>query len=103
MIFEAIFNRRSVRKFKDVDVEDQKVRRILEAAVWAPSGGNIQPWRFIVIKDKELMELVKMFSPGLLGSPPLIIAVCSDREEARQKGGKLGEEYLSIVDCAMAV
>jgi nitroreductase/NAD-dependent dihydropyrimidine dehydrogenase PreA subunit len=53
---KAVLNRRSVRNFKDKPVPEPLIRRILEAGRFAPSAGNCQPWRFIVLTDKALME-----------------------------------------------
>lgn len=55
-VFEAIKNRRSVRNFTDEPVKKEDLKQILEAANWAPSACNQQPWRFIVIKNKRLSE-----------------------------------------------
>ena len=59
-VFEAIETRRSVRKYKPEPVSDAHLKKILEAARLAPSAGNKQPWRFIVVqnqsKKKELAE-----------------------------------------------
>jgi nitroreductase len=52
-IVAAIFNRRSVRKFKDTPVSHEDLDMILESGRWAPSGLNNQPWRFAIIRDKE--------------------------------------------------
>jgi nitroreductase/NAD-dependent dihydropyrimidine dehydrogenase PreA subunit len=52
----AVFERRSVRNFKDDPVPEPLIRRVLEAGRHAPSTGNCQPWRFIVITDKELLD-----------------------------------------------
>jgi len=52
-IFDAIFNRRSIRKFTDQDVDRGKIIKILDAGRWAPSGLNNQPWRFLVVKDEQ--------------------------------------------------
>jgi nitroreductase len=49
-VFEAILKRRSIRKYLDKPIEKEKIIKILEAARWAPSGGNRQPWRFIIVK-----------------------------------------------------
>lgn len=61
---DAILNRRSIRKYTNESVEDEKVRKILEAGKWAPSGLNNQPWRFIIVKEKkeELASLTKYSS-----------------------------------------
>jgi len=102
-VFEAIKGRRSVRQYKPDGVPKELLEKLLDAALWAPSGGNIQPWKFIVINDKDLVELVRKVSPGYLGQAPLAILVCSDKEKAYRIGGTLGRDYLSVADCAMAV
>jgi nitroreductase len=55
---KAILNRRSVRNFKDTPVPEHLIRRVLEAGRFAPSAGNCQPWKFIVITDKALIDEV---------------------------------------------
>jgi nitroreductase len=52
----VILERRSVRKYKDKQVPEALVRRILEAGRFAPSAGNSQPWRFMVIRDAKMIE-----------------------------------------------
>ena len=52
-IYELIKNRRSVKNFLSKEVPKDVLKKILEAAVWAPSAHNAQPWRFIVITDDE--------------------------------------------------
>lgn len=52
----AILNRRSVRNYKEDPVPDTIIRRVLEAGRFAPSAGNCQPWQFIVVTDKGLIE-----------------------------------------------
>lgn len=59
----AIFNRRSVRKFKNQPVELEKIDKILRAAMQAPSAANQQPWEFIVIQNKEALEKLSGVSP----------------------------------------
>ena len=53
---KAVLERRSARNFKDEPVPETLIRRVLEAGRHAPSTGNCQPWRFIVITDKELLD-----------------------------------------------
>jgi FMN reductase (NADPH) len=55
---ELVKERRSIRRFKPDPIPDQYVDKITEAARWAPSGFNSQPWEFVVIKDKKLKEEV---------------------------------------------
>ena len=59
----AIFNRRSIRKFKDQSVEPEKIEKLLRAAMQAPSAANQQPWEFIVIQDKAALEKLSEVSP----------------------------------------
>jgi nitroreductase len=55
-IERAVFHRRSVRNFRDRPVPETLVRRVLEAGRFAPSAGNCQPWKFIVVTNKALMD-----------------------------------------------
>lgn len=58
---EAIFIRRSIRKYKNQPVEKEKIDKLLRAAMQAPSAGNQQPWEFIVVQKREnLMKLSEM-------------------------------------------
>lgn len=101
-VLEAIKGRRSVRSYKKDPVPSELVEKVLDAARWAPTGGNIQPWRFIVVKDRVLLDLLKKVSPGYLGDAPLAIVICSDRDYAYRVGGQLAKDYLTITDCSMA-
>ena len=100
---KAIHTRRSVRQFTSELVSERDIEEILNAGRLAPSGSNIQAWTFIVVDDLKVIDLVKMFSPGLFTATPLIIAVCSDLRKYEESGGLVGKEYLRIADCAMAV
>jgi len=101
-VFEAIEGRRSVRKYKSKSVERELTEKLLRAACWAPSGGNIQSWKFVVLEDRTTLEMIRKVSPGYFGEAPLAILVCSDKMKAHRIGGTLGRDYLSIADCAMA-
>lgn len=104
---ELVKRRRSIRNFKSTLIPDEYVEKILEAARWAMSGGNAQPWEFIVVRDprtkdkigKAIFEQRKiefeieqtrirdLRHPGLLKPPdipdfreaPVLIVVCGDR------------------------
>jgi nitroreductase len=53
---ELIKNRRSIRKYMDKPIEDDKFEILMRAAMQAPSAGNQQPWEFIIVKDKEALN-----------------------------------------------
>src|SRR3972149_10149109 len=57
-VIEAIKNRRSIRHYQAAPVDEKSVRAVLEAAHWAPSWGNIQCWRFIVVRDRNVKAKV---------------------------------------------
>ena len=56
-VFKAIETRRSIRKYKDQPIPDEKLDRILEAARLAPSASNRQPWAMVIVRDKEQKKL----------------------------------------------
>jgi nitroreductase len=58
---ELVKNRRSIRRFKPDPIPDEYVDKIIEAARWAPSGFNLQPWEFVVVKDKKLKDAIVQF------------------------------------------
>lgn len=105
-VWEAIRRRRSVRKYKPEPIGEELIEKILEAGRWAPSASNMQMWgtrEFIVVEDVKIMEMIRKVSPGCPRTAPLAIFVCSNRKKAYEKCGKFARDYLTIVDCAMAV
>lgn len=58
-----IFHRTSIRKYQDKPVEDEKIEKMLQAAMAAPSAGNQQPWEFYVVKNKSTLEKLSQTSP----------------------------------------
>jgi nitroreductase len=52
-VLEAIYSRRSIREFTDEKISSEDLNEIIKAGIWAPSGLNNQPWRFVVIQDEE--------------------------------------------------
>jgi nitroreductase len=101
-LLKAIMERRSVRSFKADPIPEDMLQRLVEAGIWAPSGGNAQTWCFIIVTDSGSIRRLKMLSPGLLGNPPAVIVICQNVAEAERKGAKLGKEVLMLMDSAMA-
>ena len=79
-VLEAIRKRRSIGKFKDTQLSEEQVRRLIEAARLAPSGSNVQPWRFIIVKDKELKRKLRKasFNQEFVESAAVVIVCCGD-------------------------
>ncbi|KEO84489.1 nitroreductase family protein [Tumebacillus flagellatus] len=55
-LLQLIATRRSIRKWTDQEVPDELIHQALTAATWAPNGGNFQPWHFVVVKNRELIQ-----------------------------------------------
>jgi len=79
-VVEAIRRRRSVRQFTKEPVSDDELDRILESAVWAPSGRNNQPWKFAVVRDPVLKESLATLthSGSIIQGAPICIGVFLD-------------------------
>ena len=81
MVMQEIQKRRSIRKFTENPVEKQKIDTIIEAALRAPSSMGRDPWDFIVVDDKELLEKLSKAKPhgsSFLKDAALGIVVCAD-------------------------
>jgi nitroreductase len=113
-LFEAINTRRSIRKYQDRPVEDEKLHAVLEAVRMAPSWANMQCWRLVVVKDRKVKESLgdlsyveSFFAPKgykvnpskkALAEAPVIIVLCADPS---QSGSLWGQPYY-LVDCGIA-
>ncbi len=77
---DAIFTRRSIRSYTDQKVDKKLIEEIISAAMYAPSAHNQQPWCFLVIDEKALLEKISNFHPyaKMAKSAPLGILICTD-------------------------
>jgi len=87
-VFDAIFSRRSIRVYQPGrEIEREKIIKLLQAAMAAPSACNIQPWEFIVLQGEEALGRVK---PLLLEhgnyNPPLVMVVCGYPDDIPWEG-----------------
>ena len=100
-VFKAIKNRRSIRKYKTTDIEDEKLEKILEAARIAPSASNRQEWKFILVKDQEKRaELVDAaHGQKFVEQAPVTIVACSTESERIMPCG----QHAYTVDLSIAV
>lgn len=74
-VFEAILARRSVRSYLNRPVPEESLKQILEAARLAPSAGNRQDWRFVVVKDiRQREKIVEVTGQSFVRTAPVIIA-----------------------------
>ena len=92
---DNIYSRRSVRKFKDIPVEMDKLGKILDAGRLAPSAGNLQDWKFILVQKPELIEEVAKacLEQYWINTAPVVIVVCTDPSRTKEHYGERGEIY----------
>ena len=94
---QALFSRRSIRKYTSDVVTEADVKEILEAAMSAPSAGNQQPWHFVVITEKNLLNRIPEFHPHsmMCREAQLAVLVCGDPSLEKHAG-------YWVQDCAAA-
>jgi nitroreductase len=84
----AIFNRRSIRKYTRQEIPEEIIEKLMRAGMAAPSAGNEQPWHFVVIKDKDILSAIPKFHPyaQMLREADCAIVVCGDLVLETNKG-----------------
>jgi nitroreductase len=113
-LFDAIKTRRSIRKYLDKPIEDEKLQAVLEAVRMSPSWANFQCWRLVVVKDKSIKAKISalsyveaVFAPmGYKSNPsmkalveaPVVIVLCADPE----RSGTLWDQQYYLVDAGLA-
>lgn len=124
-MLDIIKRRRSIRKYMPEQISDAELAAILEAATYAPSGHNSQPWYFTVIQNKELIDTISnqakqvmtsscLDKPQRLGSSgnyhlfhnaPTVIIVSGDKaaQSPLQLSGYDFTSYTPLADCAAAI
>lgn len=102
---EALARRRSVRHFNSkLAVSDEDIRALLLAGISAPSAGNIQPWRFTVVRSLEARErLAAALHQKWATAAPVTVVVSVDPRPCGARYGERGERLYSIQDTAAAV
>jgi len=92
-----IFKRRSIRKYKNEIVPDEMIEKLLRAGFAAPSARNAQPWHFIVINDRNILDEIPKFHPysKMLTEASHAIVVCGDLSSEKVR------DYW-VQDCAAA-
>ena len=99
----SIFSRRSYRKFKDVEVEKEKIDMIIRAGMQAPSACDHRPWEFIVVTNKDgieqhLSKTIKKKSGGETQTPFYIAVLASFAQLYRvNEPGELGNSFRLII------
>ncbi|WP_105616409.1 nitroreductase family protein [Vallitalea okinawensis] len=97
-VLEAIFTRRSIRKFTGKKIKDEDIFTIIKAGCYAPSAENKRPWDFVVVREKKALESISVFHPRarMITQAGCAIVVCGDKEIQSQIG-------FLIEDCSAAI
>jgi nitroreductase len=104
-VFEAVKGRRSIRSFRRDDVSFEDVSKLLEAARWAPSAGNIQPWEFVVVRNPatKMRLAAAAWEQSFIEEAPVVIVVCANEDRSSQRYGDRGKTLYCIQDTAAAI
>ncbi len=97
---DFIFGRRSIRVYSPGEVSESAVTRLLQAAMAAPSAMTKDPWRFVVVRDKQTLAKLAALHPGaaMLSAAALAVVACGDLEVAFERN----ISYL-LQDCSAAI
>jgi nitroreductase len=112
---QCIKNRRSVRAYNNEPITKQQIETVIEAGTWAPTGNNRQPWKFIIIQNKELIKyvsdetkkqvqktvptLAKQFSTEadiICYNAPVLILVCTEKDQNTMM------DHVALLDSVLA-
>jgi nitroreductase len=94
---EAILTRRSIRKYKKQTIPKETLQTLIQAACHAPSAGNQQPWQFVLLDDRKILNVIHTFHPSakILVEADRALLVCGDLHLEKFKG-------YWMIDCAAA-
>lgn len=102
---KVILSRRSIRSFKSNPVSNEQITALINAAIYAPSAGNCQPWHFFVIKDTTVKNRIceEACRQSFIASAPVVLVICINPVDSKKRYGERGCNLYSIQDTAAAV
>jgi len=103
-VFEAIIKRRSIRAFTSEGVSKEEAKKLIEAARWAPSAGNIQPWEFVIVTNAETKRRLAdaALHQTFIEEAPVVIVVCANVTQSSGGYGSRGANLYCLQDTAAA-
>jgi nitroreductase len=102
-VLDIIKERRSVRRYKSDPIQKDVLRRVLDAARFSPSGKNLQPWKFVLVKEESLKQRLAEASVGqtFIAQAPVVIVACAFPDRCYSRMGNYMKSW--PVDVAIAV
>ena len=93
---DVIFSRKSVRSYTDQPVSDEQVETMLRAAMAAPTGMNVQPWRFVVVRDQAVKDKLAGPRGGMIAQAPVVFVICGETTLMRKPFGQPDAEAVEV-------
>ena len=93
---EVIASRKSVRSYTDQPVSDEQVETMLRAAMSAPTGMNVQPWRFVVVRDQAVKDKLAGGFNKMIAQAPVVFVVCGETTLMRKPQGQPDAEAVEV-------
>ncbi|MFI0979703.1 nitroreductase family protein [Streptomyces sp. NPDC021093] len=85
-------SRSVLRDYSPEPIDSSVVDEMLETMISAPSASNKQAWSFVVVQKPENVRLLRAFSPGIIGTPTLIVVACIDRSRTNRLPGNISQK-----------
>ncbi len=103
-VFEALSGRRSIRKFSERVIEEEKVERLVDALIWAPSAGNLQMRKFFFVKDEKVKRAISSaaLNQMFIAEAPLVVVGCTNSRIVKRYGDR-GVHLYTIQDVACSI
>lgn len=100
---EVIKKRKSIRKFKEKEIPDKLIYKIIEIANLSPSAGNLQARNVIIVKNKEIkIKIAKIcFEQNFISEAPVVFVIFANLNESAKKYGERGKELYAIQDATI--
>ena len=103
-LLDFLRTRRSIRRWKPDPIPDEYIEKMIEAARWAPSGANGQPWEFIIVRDAHVKRrlVAAALDQRFIEEAPVVIVVCAGETRSGQRYGQRGRSLYCLQDSAAA-
>ncbi len=101
---QLLARRRMIRKFRPDPVSDAVVRRVVRAAMRAPSAGHTQPWSYVVVRDAAMRRRLARaaLSQMFVADAPVVVVPCADRSRSRGRYGPREGDHYAVIDTAFS-
>ena len=96
-LFEGLLSRRSIRKYTGEKIDEEVIRSMIKAGMYAPSANNRRPWHFIIVDEREILDKIMKVHPysSMLSEASHAVIVCGDEKLENGPG-------YYVIDCSAA-